>query len=516
MFKRFHKAIKQSEEKQYKLREEQESLKHFMDKESIYEEFKDLIMLIEQLQNLDKKLRKKEREINRKLITQNQDVKLELGNKKKKETVSITVHITPNGVFMDDWDQKIKSLESFQRIFGEDNKMKLSTVKNTISTITGNASKALRERLATAVDKAINGVSSSESNALNMQLITMIRDGLQDLHVSVKGPDLQEILDIIDFKIHDKSAVSTARTGQKKIKNDTITISINSKNLHFSTDINTLITNSNKQLAEIITSNITGNEIEEQLQTNVIRAFQASTTKAFERNNMRQGRYSENGKAFLDSFYRFQERKRNVSTEYNKVLDDWNTYQKRLIESGADEKTIRAKYEKIINSLKDSFYISNTVKAYNQYNNKVGFGGGSIGGTLDLQLANIADIFQLAGMPMSKSDQEWLRYLIINCGPQMYAGEKNKPQLEQYLGSMAAFMLFDEGGAEARILRRLPEDIEVIKSAPKILHLYSVNGVYVTGSYVLKQVLSTLELCLKMFNITQFYQQAFLFFYFSF
>jgi len=43
---------------------------------------------------------------------------------------------------------------------------------------------------------------------------------------------------------------------------------------------------------------------------------------------------------------------------------------------------ISDKLKEILQTLKDSFYISTTVKEYDQYNNKIGFSGGSIGATL--------------------------------------------------------------------------------------------------------------------------------------
>jgi len=51
-----------------------------------------------------------------------------------------------------------------------------------------------------------------------------------------------------------------------------------------------------------------------------------------------------------------------------------------------------------------------------------------------------------------KDDLKWLRSAILNCSPVSIVKEKNKNLIEDYLGSVAALALFDEGGAEAKIV----------------------------------------------------------------
>ena len=54
-----------------------------------------------------------------------------------------------------------------------------------------------------------------------------------------------------------------------------------------------------------------------------------------------------------------------------------------------------------------------------------------------------------------------------------------------------AFALFDEGGVESQIIAKNFTDrfdnIKKNNAHGNFLHLYSVNGVYVPGSYVLKK-----------------------------
>jgi len=67
--------------------------------------------------------------------------------------------------------------------------------------------------------------------------------------------------------------------------------------------------------------------------------------------------------------------------------------------------------------------------------------------------------------------------------------------IESYLGSLAAFALFDEGAVETHIIDNFKEDIvKAIKNnkAQKIVHLYLVDGIYIKGSTVLKRTLNTI------------------------
>ena len=176
----------------------------------------------------------------------------------------------------------------------------------------------------------------------------------------------------------------------------------------------------------------------------------------------------------------------------------WKKYKQELQKQGVSDDEIEKKQRKFLNVLENSFYVSTTVKTYNEYQNNIGFLGGSLGTDLDMQLARITDIFEQAGFSTSiKEDMEWLKFAILNSSPLSYfKNTSNQNIVENYLGSVAALALFDEGGAEATIVENFKGDL--LKSVDKtetadILHLYKVNGVYVPGSYVLQQIIKSIS-----------------------
>ena len=108
---------------------------------------------------------------------------------------------------------------------------------------------------------------------------------------------------------------------------------------------------------------------------------------------------------------------------------------------------------------------------------------------------NLYEIFEAAGLKLSQDDQDWLLMSVINCSPASLIGDKKQNIIEDYLGALAAFALFDEGGAEAEIISGVAEKTRGGYSSPNILHLYAVNSMYVPGSYVLTKVLEEVQAC---------------------
>jgi len=54
--------------------------------------------------------------------------------------------------------------------------------------------------------------------------------------------------------------------------------------------------------------------------------------------------------------------------------------------------------------MKDSIVVTETMKTFNEYNNKIGFLSGSIGPNIVTQIGNFAELFEKAGAKMSQKD----------------------------------------------------------------------------------------------------------------
>jgi len=75
--------------------------------------------------------------------------------------------------------------------------------------------------------------------------------------------------------------------------------------------------------------------------------------------------------------------------ESEKLLEE---YLSTLPSKERSEKELAIR-KSLAESLGNSFYVSTTVKTYNQYQNDIGFVGGSLGANVVQQLTNLQDIF---------------------------------------------------------------------------------------------------------------------------
>lgn len=129
------------------------------------------------------------------------------------------------------------------------------------------------------------------------------------------------------------------------------------------------------------------------------------------------------------------------------------------------------------------------MKTYTQYQNRIGFIGGSIGTNLQQQLNSINSLFEEQGIGLLPDELSLLESLIINTSYYSIIGKQYKGVIEKYLSAVAAFALFDEGGAEIEILKdKITTEVQK-KNSPQILHLYRLNSIYFPGSYILQETL---------------------------
>ena len=139
----------------------------------------------------------------------------------------------------------------------------------------------------------------------------------------------------------------------------------------------------------------------------------------------------------------------------------------------------------VLDSLKESVQIGSTVKSYNKYDNKEGFHGGSLGGSVETQLANIYKMFEYGGVTMP--DIKWLTFAVYNAGPGLLGNHLKEP-IEDILSTVAVMLMFDDAGQQAAYLNEQIKqryNLSQYNNA-KFLHLYYLNGTYYPSSFVLQ------------------------------
>ena len=147
---------------------------------------------------------------------------------------------------------------------------------------------------------------------------------------------------------------------------------------------------------------------------------------------------------------------------------------------------------KVAAIMKNSIVVTETMKTFNQYSNKIGFVGGSLGPDIITQIQNFAELFESAGVPLTAEEQDWLIIALVNCSSQTL-GQGNRKPIEKYLSVMAGFAVFDEGSAELELLTNSMLGGMFKNNSPQIMHLYKLNGIYFPGSYILQRIYDNLK-----------------------
>lgn len=213
--------------------------------------------------------------------------------------------------------------------------------------------------------------------------------------------------------------------------------------------------------------------------------------------------YQEKAKAFFKRYDEHTQYLKNILQQYEKAGNELAVIRKDAATQAQKQDKTDKEIKRILHGLKKSLtetiYRSDTMKTYDQYNNKIGFLGGSLGTGLEDQLGTINNLFAEAGMALNPQQLDYLTDLIINTSYESIIGTKYQGVIERYLSAVAAFALFDEGGAEIEILQKT---IKRQTSSPKILHMYRLDGLYYPGSYILKETLAGVMELGKVMTIT--------------
>lgn len=490
-------SILEKSNETHPLTEEQSTLKTVLSQSGAHylQRHKDMDHLIKRLQKLQKEIDKKQKDYEKQLITLAEDEEGNTTNRLNTEgfmldsdsEIQIDFIIVDGKVTvnMGQLNSALQSSADFNRFgFKEFNPQSLRTA---IASLKRRASMRLQRELEYGIQIAIN---NKQFKLTPQQLFNRVKQGLQNLKISVTGPTLSEMAAGIQFRQSGGDLIIDW-AGTANGKNDMVTITIRSNDVAKSIDL----TGVNDILVKKIT-NVFAPKLE-QARKEFLEEWNYEIEDTVKKNTFghHKDKYSKISEAFIKKPKDISSWNEKLQIKYKKMYAAWEQYKKALQKAEVDDDKIESLRHHFLNTLADSFYISTTVKTFKTYQNNLGFVGGSLGANLDEQLSRIADIFQSAGLPID--DLEWLKFAIINCSPLSIMKETNKNLIEDYLGSLMAFALFDEGSAEGKIVNQFVNQIknskQVGSNQASILHLYRVNGIYVPGSYVLKKVLDSIQ-----------------------
>ena len=365
-----------------------------------------------------------------------------------------------------------------------------SDLKGAILSLKKAASQSLRNKLIQSLETAMQ---SGKFGLSEQELLKSTARGLQNLKISIGGPKLSEITAGLNFRQQGDDLI-VDWTGSNNGKNDVVSIAI---------DVNSVKTHIDILFSDKLdgaVASVTKDEImsaREQYLTAVNDAFDKAVKENAAKN---VDKYTFQGKIFQDQN---DEKDKQVIDAMEQLQTLWGKIDKDLSKRKVSEDNRNKLRKRFFSILTDSFYISTTVKTYNEYSNQIGYLGGSLGSDLSSQLDRIQELFISAGGEMAsniREDMNWLHFAILNCTPHSILGTSNKETIENYLGSVAALALFDEGSAEGEVIQTFAEQLQdgankaVNRTdSMKILHLYKGNGIYIPGSYILEQVLKSLQ-----------------------
>ena len=338
----------------------------------------DLISLINRVEKIQEESAQLEKDYNKKQ-QQIQAVVKNLTLSENNNTIPITISIQ-NGEVNVDMESFLKALKDdpvFQSMnFKTFNPQKIKTA---ITTLKGRASMELKNIL---IDSIESGVKSSKFSSTSEYI-----QELEQLEIKIKGPSMAEMLTNIHFTSQGNNTYIDW-TGGINGKNDQVTITIRHNKA-----LNNLKTNFaskfSKEAIEQLADSQQG-RIEE-LQLQFMKQYQEvidAEVKQLTRNDVK-GKYSamipymaptvENAIAYEEALKKDNEQ----SNKLQDIYDDLDTAVQKLVETlqkqGIDKNKIMQIEQQLLNPFANSFQISNTVKSYDTYVNKIGFTGGSLG-----------------------------------------------------------------------------------------------------------------------------------------
>ena len=370
--------------------------------------------------------------------------------------------------------------------FDLDKGIRQDSLRGLVSSLKGKFSIQVKQKLESIIEKGVDPNYPGLNTKAKIK--AALRKGLENTKVQVSAPKISELAQFLTI-IPSGNTVKLIWTGPHNAKNDSVEITITTPTAEIRT-----------QLMNIFSTNI------DNLNSNIMELFVNAKKEMAEdmgeslvsqiNNNVDKHRYHQYELTAKRNMEREQELL-SLNEESLKKLEKMPNVKEllNLIRSNnknLSEEQIKRKETQLLKTLLDFFFVSSTVKTYNNYMNNYGFLGGSLGGNVTKQLETLNKFFTAAGVPLQKNDMDWLMGAIINCSSHSVVGTEYKQDIEYYLGSIAIFSLFDEGLIELNVIKNINNITAQPTSSMRMVHIYRLSGGYYTGSFVLQKARDSL------------------------
>ena len=322
-----------------------------------------------------------------------------------------------------------------------------------------------KELISKAIHKGIKDkINAATTKAAQVESAKTIQKAFTTSSIKITGPQFSEIIEVFVQQLSQNS--KSFFSGPKNQKADVITITVNAKSPFDLKDAGT-------EISKEITENV-----KELITSNISQFYQDFTSEL----HTNEGFSLKRGKEAW--FNAIDKNMKELTTKISTSQDDEEERAKKLVS--------------FVNQIKDTLIITETMKTFNQYNNKLGFVGGTLGSTITAQLENVQELFTSAGAGFSGAELTLLEVALVNCSDETL-GSSNRPALEKFLSTLVTFAMFDEGSAEVEMIANSMTN-NYVATSPKIMHIYKLNGLYFPGSYILQRVFDHLQKNLEQWN----------------
>ena len=495
----FRKELRTIKQNHGKLTVEQQFLRKAMKTGTDDDKYSPVYALIERLETLEKRLAERTKDSPERRQNWLKNQSFTVSDKAAGEKVTIQIELDKDGnIDIKKLTAALQRTRALKNLGGR--KSRGTTLEGIITGLKTRTSQSIKRDLIEAVTP-LTKLAQKKGFGGEKFVIDAIKTAVENKKISVGGPVFSEIKQGIQESINSSNTLNEW-IGKLNKKNDfVVVVTVDDSVPDLSEAIEQMIDYDAEAISDDIATAL--KKASDAYLKDFVDQFY-DTIGSAKKEDESFNSYKANADAFFETAKKRDQLYKDIDDMSTELGVAWNLYAKEMKAKGASAEEINKKRQSVLDTFKNSFFQSSTMKTYNQYQSNLGFVGGSLGADLLSQLGNINELFTAAGMPISNADINWLYTAIINCSPVSIIGEKNKNIIEDYLGAMAAFALFDEGGAEAEIISGVAEKTRKGYSSPNILHLYAVDSLYVPGSYVLSKVLEELIACRD--NACQAYQ----------